>query len=107
MRGTPQPDVFQLFFLGEEFDLSPLKETKDIETVQKVMNAVIGREDIKILDITWRGEWRPNIRMADHFRVGRVFIVGGWSSSIKVEVLVVTTALQTQGMSIHQQVVKV
>lgn len=95
IRGTHRADVFQLFFLGDEFDLSPLRNSTDIDTAQKVMNSVTRREDIKIIDITWRGEWRrvlnqldlnlliliivyrPNIRMADHFRVDRVFIVGG------------------------------
>lgn len=74
-------------FTGTDLDYATLKERKNIETVQKTMNEITGRTNIVIKDITWQGEWRPNIRMAEHFQNGRVFIVGGQSlfmTSVKI-----------------------
>lgn len=95
-RSTNRPGIFQLLFNGEDLDFGPLKQNKDVSTVQKTLDAITGRNDIRVLSINWQGEWRyvaqfkfptfvltaairPNIRMADHFRVGRVFIIGGMS----------------------------
>ncbi|KAK7060705.1 hypothetical protein VNI00_000435 [Paramarasmius palmivorus] len=37
---------------------------------------VTGRRDVEFGDVIWMGVWRANIRMADKFGEGRVFIVG-------------------------------
>ena len=98
IRGTNRPGVFQFFFNGDDLNFKSLKENHGVETVQKTINAIIGRDDIKIGEIIWQGEWRsvilvtvsntkylfffrPNIRMADHYRVGRVFLAGGQTLS--------------------------
>ena len=66
VRSTSRPGIFQLLFNGEDLDFTPLKQNKDVATVQKTLDAITGRNDIKIIDITWQGEWRytyqPNPR---------------------------------------------
>ncbi|KAL0577855.1 hypothetical protein V5O48_004127 [Marasmius crinis-equi] len=37
---------------------------------------VTGRRDVVFGEVIWMGTWRPNIRMANKFGEGRVFIVG-------------------------------
>ncbi|KAF9254743.1 hypothetical protein L218DRAFT_967940 [Marasmius fiardii PR-910] len=37
---------------------------------------VTGRKDIEFGDVIWMGTWRANIRMANKFGQGRVFIIG-------------------------------
>ncbi|WP_067691495.1 FAD-dependent monooxygenase [Nocardia jejuensis] len=34
------------------------------------------REDIELTDLSWSTVWRPNIRLAERFRIGRVFLAG-------------------------------
>lgn len=99
IRGTNRPGVFQLFLSGEDVDFKSLRENRDVQTVQNTMNTIIGRDDINVTEITWQGEWRsvllfklsrtvvlsffrPNIRIADHFRVGRIFLAGGQNLSV-------------------------
>ncbi|KAI5121033.1 hypothetical protein M0805_008609 [Coniferiporia weirii] len=74
IRHTAEPRLFQIFFTGKEVDFSSLKPDK--ESVQKEIEKVTHRTDIKVTDVVWQGEWRPNIRMAKNFRAGRVFIIG-------------------------------
>ncbi|KAH8110153.1 FAD binding domain-containing protein [Phellopilus nigrolimitatus] len=76
LRSTAEPGHFQLIFAGTEVDITTLKARRDQETVQNQLNDITQRTDLKITDVTWQNEWRPNIRMAERFRVGRVFIVG-------------------------------
>ncbi|KAI5121048.1 hypothetical protein M0805_008624 [Coniferiporia weirii] len=76
IRHTAQPRIFQIIFTGPEADFTSLKAGSNIESVQEEINKITHRTDIKITDITWQGEWRPNIRMAKDFRIGRVFIIG-------------------------------
>ncbi|KAI5116216.1 hypothetical protein M0805_006767 [Coniferiporia weirii] len=76
IRHTAEPRLFQVFFTGQKADFSSLKAGKDKESVQKEIEKVTRRTDIKVTDVLWQGEWRPNIRMASNFRIGRVFIIG-------------------------------
>ncbi|KAH8110151.1 FAD binding domain-containing protein [Phellopilus nigrolimitatus] len=76
LRGTARPGHFQIVFAGNEVDITTLKARGDKEAIQTLLNDITQRTDIKITDITWQNEWRPNIRMAERFHVGRVFIIG-------------------------------
>jgi len=44
--------------------------------LQQALEAASGRTDLRLRELTWSTIWRPNIRMAQQFRVGRVFIAG-------------------------------
>ncbi len=54
---------------GEEPDLS-------LDYLQRTLEKASGRTDIRLHDLTWITLWRPNIRMAERFRDGRVFLAG-------------------------------
>ncbi|MEV3963580.1 FAD-dependent monooxygenase [Nocardia sp. NPDC050193] len=47
-----------------------------LETLQAAMNRWSGRTDITLTDLTWATVWRPNIRLAERFRAGRVLLAG-------------------------------
>ncbi|KAH8110165.1 FAD binding domain-containing protein [Phellopilus nigrolimitatus] len=76
LRHTAEPGCFQMFFAGPDVDFATLRARGDQEVIQNQLNDITQRTDMKISDITWHSEWRPNIRMADRFHVGRVFIIG-------------------------------
>ncbi|KLO09903.1 hypothetical protein SCHPADRAFT_878780 [Schizopora paradoxa] len=74
-RYTGQPKSFQVIIIGTDEHME-LARTKELSKIQQIVNEGTGRTDIVISDITWQGEWRPNIRMAEHFQSGRVFVAG-------------------------------
>ncbi|NVI90650.1 FAD-dependent monooxygenase [Actinomadura sp. BRA 177] len=47
-----------------------------LATYQKMLEAGSGRTDIRLTDLTWSSIYRVNIRMAERFRDGRVFLAG-------------------------------
>jgi 2-polyprenyl-6-methoxyphenol hydroxylase-like FAD-dependent oxidoreductase len=47
-----------------------------LEALQHTLDVASGRTDIRLRELTWSTIWRPNIRMVQHFRVGRVFLAG-------------------------------
>lgn len=47
-----------------------------LEGLQQTLEAVSGRTDIRLRDMTWSTIWRPNIRLVERFRVGRVLLAG-------------------------------
>jgi 2-polyprenyl-6-methoxyphenol hydroxylase-like FAD-dependent oxidoreductase len=47
-----------------------------LEGLQQALEAASGSTDLRLRELSWSTIWRPNIRMAQHFRVGRVFIAG-------------------------------
>jgi 2-polyprenyl-6-methoxyphenol hydroxylase-like FAD-dependent oxidoreductase len=47
-----------------------------LEGLQQTLEAVSGRSDILLRDLTWSTVWRPNLRMVEQFRFGRVFLAG-------------------------------
>ena len=63
VRGTKRPGIFSFFFTGPDVDFELLKKNRDVQTVQKTLDTVTGRDDIKVVDITWQGEWRSVILM--------------------------------------------
>lgn len=64
-------DQFQFGAPLGERDLDPT-----LETLQGLVDQYAGEGVAKLRDLTWSTVWRPNIRLAERFRVGRVFIAG-------------------------------
>ncbi|MET0235797.1 MAG: FAD-dependent oxidoreductase [Kibdelosporangium sp.] len=67
MGGT---DHFQLTIAD------PDRELGTIEELSAYFAGRTGRADIRLSGLTWLTVWRPNVRMAARFRVGRVFLAG-------------------------------
>jgi 2-polyprenyl-6-methoxyphenol hydroxylase-like FAD-dependent oxidoreductase len=67
MGGT---DYFQLTIPNPPAGMSTLDQIAPYFAEQS------GRPDLRLHDLTWVTEWRPNTRMAARFRVGRVFLAG-------------------------------
>jgi 2-polyprenyl-6-methoxyphenol hydroxylase-like FAD-dependent oxidoreductase len=44
--------------------------------LQATVDAASGRSDIRLSELTWASVWRSNVRLAQRFRVGRVFLAG-------------------------------
>jgi 2-polyprenyl-6-methoxyphenol hydroxylase-like FAD-dependent oxidoreductase len=44
--------------------------------LQATVDAASGRTDIRLSELTWASVWRPNVRLAQRFRAGRVFLAG-------------------------------
>ncbi|SNT59856.1 2-polyprenyl-6-methoxyphenol hydroxylase [Actinomadura meyerae] len=59
---------------------APIAPDEDPEltlaTYQKTLEAATGRTDVRLTDLTWSSIYRVNIRMAERFRAGRVFLAG-------------------------------
>ena len=47
-----------------------------LEGLQQTLESASGRSDIRLRELTWSTIWRPNVRMVERFRVGRVFLAG-------------------------------
>lgn len=65
-------ELFQLqapIPLEGDFDLSP-------EGLSAMVAQRTGRNDIRIQSVTWASAFNMNARLADHYRVGRAFLVG-------------------------------
>ncbi|KAF9463798.1 FAD binding domain-containing protein [Collybia nuda] len=67
-------DRFTFMVGGSEIDHS--KAVSSREEFIRTFYEISGRTDIEFGELVWMGLWRPNIRMADRFGEGRVFIVG-------------------------------
>jgi len=46
------------------------------DCVQRQITEASGRADIVVREVTWHTTWRPNTRLAERFRDGRVFLAG-------------------------------
>jgi 2-polyprenyl-6-methoxyphenol hydroxylase-like FAD-dependent oxidoreductase len=44
--------------------------------LQATVEAVSGRTDIRLRELTWATVWRSNVRLAQRFRAGRAFLAG-------------------------------
>ena len=62
------------FQFGTPLDDDQLDPT--LETLQEFVDRYAGPGVAKLRDLTWSTIWRPNIRLAERFRDGRVFIAG-------------------------------
>ncbi|UQX10415.1 FAD-dependent monooxygenase [Candidatus Mycobacterium methanotrophicum] len=47
-----------------------------LEALQQTLEAASGRTDVRLHELTWSTIWRPNVRMTQQFRMGRVFLAG-------------------------------
>ncbi|MBF6217405.1 FAD-dependent monooxygenase [Nocardia abscessus] len=47
-----------------------------LELLQSYADRYCGRDDVTLTDLTWVTVWRPNVRLAQRFRDGRVFLAG-------------------------------
>jgi 2-polyprenyl-6-methoxyphenol hydroxylase-like FAD-dependent oxidoreductase len=47
-----------------------------LPALQAVVDAASGRTDIRLSDLSWASVWRSNVRLAQRFRAGRVFLAG-------------------------------
>ncbi|KAF7305747.1 FAD-binding-3 domain-containing protein [Mycena chlorophos] len=66
-------DWFQMLTLGPEL---PKDIPRDLAETQTLFKAISKRSDLVFADVRWVSEWKANIRMADRFSVGRVFLAG-------------------------------
>ncbi|MFC5057500.1 FAD-dependent monooxygenase [Saccharothrix xinjiangensis] len=51
-------------------------EHASVEGFQALLTEASGRDDLVVSDLSWSSSWRPNVRMVDRYRVGRVFLAG-------------------------------
>ncbi|MCM6776703.1 FAD-dependent monooxygenase [Nocardia sp. CDC159] len=57
--------------------IAPLTDEQPTRAVmQAALDRCSGRTDIVLGEPVWASAWRPNIRLAQRFRVGRVFLAG-------------------------------
>jgi 2-polyprenyl-6-methoxyphenol hydroxylase-like FAD-dependent oxidoreductase len=71
----PGTDSFQVQASHElDGDGSPLEPT--LERFQRTFDRVAGLPGVRLRNLTWRSSYRVNVRMADRFRSGRVFLAG-------------------------------
>ncbi|MCA9096543.1 MAG: FAD-dependent monooxygenase [Planctomycetaceae bacterium] len=68
----PGTEVFQ-FVAPVSSEASP---KLDLESLQKIFRDRSGQSDVRLIDVSWSTIYRVNIRLAEHFRVGRVFLAG-------------------------------
>ncbi|PPQ68054.1 hypothetical protein CVT26_007338 [Gymnopilus dilepis] len=75
LRPSGQDDgIAQLMIAGPQVDLA--KVSSSPENVIASFYEITGRHDIVIEDVVWLSRYRPNIRMVNQLRVGRVFVAG-------------------------------
>ncbi|PWI43020.1 FAD-dependent monooxygenase [Streptomyces sp. ICBB 8177] len=75
MRGvhlTPLPDTDRLF----QFHAALPDGVADtsLDTLQRILDGFVS--GVRLSRLAWSSIWRPNTRLAEHFRVGRVFLAG-------------------------------
>ncbi|WP_107657888.1 FAD-dependent monooxygenase [Nocardia suismassiliense] len=64
---------------GRQFQFAaPLIDEAEptLAVLQEYVDRYSGRTDITLSELTWVTVWRPNIRLAERFRDGRVFLAG-------------------------------
>ncbi|HEY3561739.1 MAG TPA: FAD-dependent monooxygenase [Kribbella sp.] len=62
---------------GDQFQFgTPIEGDTSLEGLQALVDKYAGPGTAKLRDLTWSTVWRPNVRLAAKFRVGRVFIAG-------------------------------
>ncbi|MEU4194914.1 FAD-dependent monooxygenase [Kribbella sp. NPDC026611] len=65
---------------GDQFQFGAPLDSDDADTslegLQALVDKYAGPGVAKLRNLTWSTVWRPNVRLAERFRVGRVFIAG-------------------------------
>ena len=68
----PSTDLFQYMA-----SLAPGKEPRlDLTSMQETLERRTGRTDIRLHEPEWSTLWRANVRIAEHYRHGQVFLAG-------------------------------
>ena len=70
--GLPGTEYFQLVANVSSDEVPALT----LDAMQAMLEARSGRSDIRLHDLRWISLYRVNVRMAERFRVGRVFLAG-------------------------------
>ncbi|ETW78092.1 hypothetical protein HETIRDRAFT_325575, partial [Heterobasidion irregulare TC 32-1] len=73
MKPVPPAPTFHIQAMGVEL---PIPAPQDDEGIQAMFNDISKSTDIQLRNTSWVSEWGANIRMANKFSVGRVFLVG-------------------------------
>jgi 2-polyprenyl-6-methoxyphenol hydroxylase-like FAD-dependent oxidoreductase len=68
----PHSDLFQWMIRLAPDESPPIDEAQ----ITEVIRARTGNKRLAVHDIAWKSVFRPNIRLAQHYRRGRVFIAG-------------------------------
>jgi len=75
LRPTEVPSLFNFLLAGNDVNHAALAANPD--AVRKFFADYTGdRKDLKFKELVWLSHYRPNIRMADKFGDGRVFVAG-------------------------------
>lgn len=68
----PNSDLLQFVATVKADDAPSL----NLSTLQSIFNERSGRKDISLLEVAWLSLYRVNVRLADRFRAGRIFLAG-------------------------------
>ncbi|MQY21008.1 FAD-dependent monooxygenase [Nocardia macrotermitis] len=78
--GAPMTGISLTPLAGRELFQFAAPLTQDAEPTRAVLQETLdrfsGRTDLSVGEPEWSTVWRPNIRLAQRFRVGRVFLAG-------------------------------
>ena len=61
----------------------------------------VNLREMKLLPVDWLKLCRPNIRLADKFRVGRAFIVGGKARLVNTSSMLTSFIVITDAAHVH------
>ncbi|WP_158885296.1 FAD-dependent monooxygenase [Amycolatopsis anabasis] len=63
---------------GDHFQFATPLDADDssLATLQRLFEQYSGRSDLRLRDLVWSTIWRPNVRLAQRFAQGRVFLAG-------------------------------
>ncbi|PPQ68063.1 hypothetical protein CVT26_007347 [Gymnopilus dilepis] len=76
LRPSGQDDnIVQVVIAGPQVDVDKVSASR--ENVIAEFYEISGRRDIEFEEVVWFSRYRPNIRMVDQLRKGRVFLAGG------------------------------
>lgn len=68
----PSTGLFQF-----QAGLAPEQDPRlDVAGLQAILEHRTGRSDIRLHEPAWSSSWRANVRLADRYRAGRVFLAG-------------------------------
>jgi 2-polyprenyl-6-methoxyphenol hydroxylase-like FAD-dependent oxidoreductase len=65
-------DTFQLMLKLRQKDPADF----DVASIDRLVRNAVGGSKVRIRDIHWASLWRPNTRLAERYRQGRVFLAG-------------------------------
>jgi hypothetical protein len=75
IRPTEYPGVFNIMLGGKDVDIDALLANS--QAIFDLVLEVTKRDNLEFGEIIWKTDWKANVRMAEHFGKGRVFLIGG------------------------------